>query len=38
MKVHTTDYKDTFIEIAEDCPVSEAEISPTKRNKTLTTV
>lgn len=30
MKVHTTNYKNTFIEIADDCPVSEAEIPPVK--------
>lgn len=35
MKTHTTNYKDTFIEIAEDCPVSESEIPPVKRNRTL---
>ncbi|TXF79319.1 DUF6157 family protein [Chryseobacterium sp.] len=35
MKTHTTNYKDTFIEIAEDCPVSESEIPPMKRNRTL---
>ncbi|WP_417431632.1 DUF6157 family protein [Halpernia sp.] len=32
---HTTNYKNTFIEVAEDCPVSIAEIPPIKRNKTL---
>ncbi len=30
MKVHTTNYKDTFIEVAEDCPVKSAEIPPQK--------
>lgn len=30
MKIHTTNYKNTFIEIAADCPVSEAEIPPQK--------
>lgn len=30
MKIHTTNYKDTFIEVAEDCPVSSAEIPPLK--------
>lgn len=35
MKVHTTNYFDTFIEVAEDCPVSQAEIPPTKADKTI---
>ncbi|WP_210481266.1 DUF6157 family protein [Naasia sp. SYSU D00948] len=26
----TTNYVDTFIEVAEDCPVTEAEVPPTK--------
>ncbi len=30
MKIHTTNYKDTFIEVAEDCPVKSAEIPPQK--------
>jgi hypothetical protein len=30
MKIHTTNYKDTFIEVAEDCPVKSAEIPPRK--------
>ena len=30
MKIHTTNYKNTFIEIAEDCPVSSGQIPPTK--------
>ncbi len=30
MKTHTTNYKNTFIEIAADCPVSEAKIPPVK--------
>ncbi len=38
MKIHTTNYTDTFIEIAEDCPVSRAEIPPIKRNKTLANI
>jgi hypothetical protein len=28
--MHTTNYYDTFIEIAEDCPISTAEIPPQK--------
>lgn len=34
MKQHTTNYVDTFIEIAEDCPVSAAEAPPSKQPKT----
>lgn len=30
MKIHTTNYQDTFIEISEDCPVDHAEIPPLK--------
>ncbi len=30
MKIHTTNYKDTFIEIADDCPISKGEVPPTK--------
>ncbi len=26
MKIHTTNYKDTFIEIADDCPTTNGEI------------
>ncbi len=33
MKTHSTNYIDTFIEIAEDCPVSSAEIPPLKGDK-----
>ena len=29
-KAHTTNYVDTFIETAEDCPVSKAELPPQK--------
>jgi hypothetical protein len=32
MKIHTTNYFDTFIEISEDCPVNTAEIPPLKLN------
>ncbi len=34
MKVHTTNYEDTFIEIADDCPATSGEIPPTKGNVT----
>lgn len=33
MKIHSTNYTDTFIEIAEDCPVSLGEIPPLKGDK-----
>ncbi len=28
MKLHTTNYMNTFIEVAEDCPVTKGEIPP----------
>ncbi|PQA92951.1 hypothetical protein B0A69_12325 [Chryseobacterium shigense] len=33
--IHTTNYINTFIEIADDCPVSYAETPPEKKVKTL---
>ena len=30
MKIHTTNYTNTFIEIAEDCPATRGEIPPIK--------
>lgn len=30
MKTHTTNYVDTFIEVAEDCPATKGEIPPLK--------
>jgi Family of unknown function (DUF6157) len=33
MKIHTTNYKDTLILIAEDCPSKIAEVPPTKDDK-----
>jgi len=30
MKLHTTNYTNTFIEIADDCPISNGEIPPQK--------
>lgn len=33
MKIQTTNYINTFIEIAEDCPVIKGEIPPMKNNK-----
>ena len=35
MKYHTTNYINTFIEVAEDCPVSESQIPTEKQEKTL---
>ncbi len=35
MKQYTTNYTNTFIEIAEDCPVSQAQIPPEKKEKTM---
>jgi hypothetical protein len=32
MKIHTTNYQDTFIEIADDCPTTKGEVPPTKEN------
>ncbi len=33
MKTHTTNYKNTFIEVAEDCSLSEAKVPELKGNK-----
>jgi len=30
MKTHSTNYENTFIEVADDCPVEKAEIPPVK--------
>lgn len=38
MSTHTTNYKDTFIEIAEDCPTTIGEIPPAKTVKTVATI
>jgi hypothetical protein len=35
MKQHTTNYTNTFIEVAEDCLISGSEIPPDKKEKTL---
>jgi Family of unknown function (DUF6157) len=32
MKIHTTNYYNAFIEVAEDCPVNIGETPPTKGN------
>jgi Family of unknown function (DUF6157) len=33
MKIHTTNYKNCFIEIATDCPIQMGETPPVKDNK-----
>lgn len=33
MKIHTANYKDTFIEVADDCPTTGGEIPPGKADK-----
>jgi hypothetical protein len=30
MKIHTTNYTDTFIEVADDCPATRGEVPPAK--------
>ncbi|MCU7616460.1 DUF6157 family protein [Chryseobacterium sp. PBS4-4] len=35
MKYHTTNYINTFIEVAEDCPVSISQIPSEKKEKTI---
>jgi len=35
MKQHTTNYTNTLIEVAEDCPVSHAQIPAEKKEKTI---
>jgi hypothetical protein len=35
MKYHTTNYINTFIEVADDCPISESQIPPEKKEKSL---
>lgn len=32
MKIHTTNYTNTFIQIADDCPVSEGQAPPVKED------
>lgn len=33
MKINTTNYENAFIEVADDCPVTEAEVPPLKGDK-----
>ncbi|MGX7196510.1 DUF6157 family protein [Enterococcus olivae] len=35
MKIHTTNYYDTFIEVPEDCPITTAELPPVRKNATV---
>jgi hypothetical protein len=36
MKIHTTNYTNTFIEVADDCPTTHGEVPPVKGdNKTV---
>lgn len=35
MKQHTTNYINTFIEVADDCPVSQSQVPPEKKEKTI---
>ncbi|MGH1516772.1 DUF6157 family protein [Chryseobacterium sp. JK1] len=38
MKQHTTNYINTFIEVAEDCPVLHSQTPPEKKEKTIATL
>lgn len=38
MKQHTTNYVNTLIEVAEDCPVSRAQIPIEKKEKTIASI
>jgi hypothetical protein len=39
MKIHTTNYFDTFIQVAEDCPVASGEVPPLKgEEKSIATI
>lgn len=36
MKIHSTNYQNTFIDLAEDCPVNEGQVPPLKgENKSV---
>ena len=35
MKQHTTNYYNTFIEVAADCPITHSEVPPTKEPKSV---
>jgi hypothetical protein len=38
MKLHSTNYYNTFIQIADDCPAAFSEIPPVKSEKTAATI
>lgn len=39
MKTHTTNYFDTFIQVADDCPVMDGEVPPLKgKEKSIATI
>ncbi|SFS30549.1 DUF6157 family protein [Saccharopolyspora flava] len=38
MEVHTTNYRDTFIEVAADCPVAQAEEPPLRASPSVARV
>jgi len=38
LKLHTTNYTNTFIEIAPDCPETNGEIPPSKEAKTVANI
>lgn len=39
MKIHTTNYFDTFIQIADDCPVASGQVPPLKgKEKSIATI
>ena len=38
MKIHTTNYFNTFIEVSDDCPVSQGEIPPTKADRSIANI
>ncbi|KAA9345840.1 DUF6157 family protein [Adhaeribacter soli] len=33
MRIHTTNYQNTFIQVADDCPVTQGDIPPVKGDK-----
>ena len=35
MKIHTTNYFNTLICVAEDCPINQAEIPPIKKEELI---
>lgn len=35
MKTHTTNYANTFIEVADDCPAAKGKIPPSRKKRTI---